>query len=143
MKFKIFPVVLLVLAAAAAPLQGQDKKADPIGNWTWTSPGGNGGEVKSKLDLKKEGEKLAGKVEATLPDDQIITSAVEEITVKDDEIAFKLTPEFNGAKLILKYKGKIEGDTIKGTIEYDFGGQTGSVEWNATRAKAKPAAQPK
>src|SRR5207253_5652905 len=38
-----------------------NKKADPAGTWTWTTPGRNGGaDRKMTLKLKVEGEKVTG-----------------------------------------------------------------------------------
>ena len=42
-------------------VQAQDKKSDPTGTWTWSTPGRDGGpERKSTLKLKLEGDKLTG-----------------------------------------------------------------------------------
>src|SRR4249920_3466076 len=101
-----------------APLQADDKKSDPTGTWTWTTPGRNGGpDRKSTLKLKLDGEKLTGTV--TSPGrqgGQATDTAIEDSKLKGDEISFKVTREFNGNKFIAKYNGKVGADSIKGKI---------------------------
>jgi hypothetical protein len=114
--------------------------ADPVGTWTWSTPGRNGGEPrKSTLKLKVEGTKLLGTI--TSPGrqggDPVVTE-ISEGTVKEDEITFAVTREFNGNKFTMKYSGKIAGDTIKGKIETERDGNVRSRDWEAKREAAKP-----
>src|ERR1041385_1962709 len=102
----------------AAWSSADDKKADPAGTWTWSSQR-NGSEMKSTLTLKNEGDKLTGKLVTKLGDDQKIESDVEEGKVKGDEVSFKVNPEFNGNKFSIKFSGKLDGDTIKGNLEFE------------------------
>jgi hypothetical protein len=57
--------------------------------------------------------------------------------VKDAEISFAVTREWNGNKMTAKYSGKIEGDTIKGKIETERDGNVRSREWEAKREAVK------
>jgi hypothetical protein len=50
-------------------------------------------------------------------------------------VSFTVTRERDGNKFVSKYSGKLEGDTIKGKIETERGGQTRSVDWVAKREK--------
>jgi hypothetical protein len=113
--------------------------ADPVGTWTWSSPGRDGGEPrKSTLKLKVEGAKLLGTI--TTPGRQGGDPVVTEISegkVKDDEISFAVTREFNGNKFTMKYSGKIAGDTIKGKIESERDGNVRTREWEAKREAVK------
>ena len=61
---------------------------------------------------------------------------IEDATFKDGEVNFSVTRERNGQKFVTKYKGKVDGDTIKGTAETERDGQTRSREWEAKREKA-------
>lgn len=113
--------------------------ADPVGTWTWSTPGRGGGEPrKSTLKLKVEGAKLLGTL--TNPGRQGGDPMVTEISegkVKDNEISFAVTREWNGNKVTMKYSGKIEGDTIKGKIESERDGNVRSREWEAKREEVK------
>jgi len=109
--------------------QAADKKNDPTGTWTWSVPGrdGNTREVTGKLKL--EGDKLTGTISGRQND-----TAIEDAKLNGDEISFKVTREFNGNKMVQKFTGKISGDSIKGKIETDRGGETNSRDWEAKRS---------
>ena len=124
--------------ALGAVVQAQDKKADPTGTWTWTTPGRNGGpDRKSTLKLKVEGDKLTGTLAAPGRGGQSNDSAIADGKLKGDEISFTVTREFGGNKITAKYNGKISGDSIKGKIETERNGQTNSRDWEAKRETEK------
>jgi hypothetical protein len=61
---------------------------------------------------------------------------ISNASSKDDQIAFSVVREFQGNKFETKYDGKLDGDTIKGTVERSGrDGQVTKSEWTATRAK--------
>jgi hypothetical protein len=125
-----------ILFLALTPLL---QAADPAGTWTWETPGRQGGEPrKSTLKLKVEGTKLLGSI--TTPGRQGGDPVVTEISegkVNGAEISFAVVREFNGNKFTMKYKGKVEGDAIKGTIESERDGNVRTRDWEAKRAPAK------
>ena len=134
----------LIKAAACAILalgavaQAQDKKADPSGTWTWTSPGRNGGpDRKSTLKLKLDGEKVTGTLSAPGRGGQSSDVEISEGKIKGDEISFSVTREVQGNKFTAKYNGKISGDSIKGKIETERDGQARSRDWEAKRESEK------
>jgi len=112
--------------------------ADASGTWKWTQQGRQGGpgaEVTLKLEAK-EGV-LTGPMlglqgsQGAMPD-----VAIGDGLVKGDLVSFRVTREWNGNKRTSKYDGKLEGDTIKGTVERQGrDGNTMKSEWIATRAK--------
>ncbi|PYK62802.1 MAG: hypothetical protein DME21_05160 [Verrucomicrobia bacterium] len=119
-------------------VQAQDKKADPTGTWTWTTPGRNGGpDRKSTLKLKVEGDKLTGTLSAPGRGGQSNDSAIADGKLKGDEISFTVIREFGGNKITAKYNGKISDDSIKGKIETERNGQTNSRDWEAKRETEK------
>src|SRR5436853_2397163 len=120
-------IVTCAILALGAVAQAQDKKVDPTGTWTWTSPGRNGGpDRKSSLKLKLEGDKLTGTLTAPGRGGQTSDTEIAEGKLKADEISFTVAREFGGNKVIAKYNGKISGDSIKGKIETERNGQTNS-----------------
>lgn len=138
------PLHYLVAAMAAVFLSVSvhAASADPSGTWKWTQQGRNGGsgfEQTLKLELKDgklTGTMLGGQTpRGTMPD-----VAIGDASFKDGAIAFSITREFNGNKMVFKYEGKLEGDTIKGTSERPGrdGGQSQKREWIAKREQ--PAA---
>lgn len=107
-----------------------DDKANPTGTWKW--------EVMFKdqkreqtLKLKLEGDKLTG----TMPGRKDTETKIEDGKFKDGVVSFTVTRERGDQKFVTKYKGKLTGDTIKGTIESERGGKSRSRDWEAKRVK--------
>ena len=101
-----------ILAALAAIVMTTGSfAADIAGNWKWTTQGQNGAqESTAKFELK-EG-KLTGNVKSPRGETDISSASI-----KDGAVAFNIEREFNGNKMTIKYTGKLDGDTIKGSIE--------------------------
>lgn len=112
--------------------------ADPSGTWKWSQPGRGGApafEVTLKLEAK-DGALSGILLGADTPNGKIPDVAIADATIKGDTIAFSVTREMNGNKRTSKYEGKVDGDTIKGSVERP--GRDGAVQkndWTATRAK--------
>ena len=127
---KQFMMATVVLIAATAGTAVAKDRPNPTGTWKWTiNAGGQSREATLKLNL--EGEKLTGAVLGR--DGKEI--AIQDANYKDGEVSFSVTRERNGQKVQTKYQGKVEGDTIKGKIEFERDGQTQSRDWEAKRAK--------
>ncbi len=120
---------LVAAFLAASSLALTALAADASGSWTWTTQGRGGQqEVTAKLSVK---EGVVTGVIAT----QMGETPIDPGTLKGDEIAFTVTREFNGNKMVTKYVGKLAGDTITGSSERP--GRDGAAmqaEWKATRA---------
>lgn len=120
----VFALTLIAAVSVAA-------QSSAAGEWdaAMNTPGGT---RNFKIKLKVDGEKLTGEVgreAGSLP----LTG-----TVKGNDIQFSYTVNYNGNDLVLTMSGKVDGDTIKGTVS--FGGMA-EDEWSAKRAgAAAPAA---
>ena len=110
--------------------RADDKKADPTGTWKWTVEI-NGEKQERTLKLKLDGEKLTGTI--TGRDNK--ETKIEDAKYKDGEVTFSVTRERDGQKFVIKYKAKVEGDTLKGAAEIDRDGQTQKREFEAKRQK--------
>lgn len=125
----VFAAVCLTAAAFAASASGTWK-------YTQQGRGGNPG-VERTLILEEKDGKLTGTLKgASMGQFEIPDTQISDGSVKGDQIAFTVTMEFNGNKRVSKYTGKLEGDTITGSIEAP--GRDGNVqkrEWVAKRAK--------
>jgi hypothetical protein len=128
----------LTLVMLGFSAQAQEKKADPTGTWTWSTPVRDGGTARvTTLKLKAEGEKLTGTI--SMPGRQGAEPRETQIQngkIKGDEISFTLTREFGGNTMTSKYTGKVSGDVIKGKMEFERNNETQSREWEAKRAPA-------
>ena len=100
--------------------------AKPEGTWKWSFER-NGEKIETTLKLKAEGDKLTG----TITGRDGKESAIEEGSFKDGEVKFQVTREREGNKIVVKYAGKISGDTIEGKSE---AGER-SRDWKAERSK--------
>jgi hypothetical protein len=103
--------------------------SDLTGTWKWTTHSPNG-DIETTLKLESKDGKLAGAYSNQFGD-----TAISNASLQDDVIAFDVVREFSGNKYVVKYRGRLEGDTIKGTIEapgHD-GGETLKLDWNAKR----------
>ena len=121
-------------ATSSRPQQAVDKRADPTGTWTWSTPGLNGGpERKCILKLNLQGEQVTGRLSAPGSGGQMSDLAISEGRLQDGEISFAVSREFQGNKITAKYNGKISGDSIKGKIGTERNGQALSRDWEAKR----------
>ncbi len=89
-----------------------------------------GGARPFGLIFEIDGEKLTGTVKRTAGDVPL------KGTIKGADISFSYTVNYNGRDLPLHFTGKVDGDTISGTVS--FGGNAEDT-WSARRAStAKP-----
>jgi hypothetical protein len=116
--------------------------ADASGTWKWTQQGrgGGGGDKgtprESTLTLTQKDGKLTGKVSSPGRDGATSTTEITNGTVKGDVVAFNVEREFGGNKFVIKYSGKLAGDTITGESESPGrDGQPTKREWVAKRSK--------
>ena len=108
-----------------------DDKATATGTWKWEFQRPNGGDkVEITLKLKQEGDKLTGTISRANGNE----TAIEDGSVKDGDVSFKVTREVNGNTMTQKYTGKLSGDTIKGKVEGERNGQAFSRDWEAKRS---------
>jgi len=113
-------------------------EASATGTWKYTQAGRGGGPgVERTLVLEQKGDKVTGTLKgATMGQFEIPDVAIADGTVKDGTVSFTVTNDFNGNKRTQKFEGKLEGDTITGSIEAP--GRDGNAQkrdWKATRSK--------
>ena len=129
---KVLHIICLFFALGTATLA---LAADPTGTWKWTTHSPNG-DIETTLKLESRDGKLAGAYSNQFGD-----AAISNQSFQDDVIAFDVVRDLGGNKFVVKYRGKLEGDTIKGTIEVPGpdGGDALKLDWNAKRTdEAKP-----
>ena len=114
--------------AGAAAAQGKD---DPTGTWKWEETVKDQKRERT-LKLKLEGDKLTGTMPGRKDGEE---TKIEDGKFKDGEVSLTVTRERGDQKFVSKYKGKLTGDTIKGTIESSFGGKDQKRDWEAKRVK--------
>ena len=122
MKLRIATVLSVLLLALAVPALA----ADISGQWTATF-NTQVGEQHYVFTFKVDGEKLTGTAKS---DNGNV--AIENGTVKGDDVSFVENLDYQGQKLVITYTGKVSGDEIKFTR--DVGG-FGKEELVAKRVK--------
>jgi hypothetical protein len=81
--------------------------------------------------------KLVGTLQAPGRGGQSTETKIEDAKVTGDELTFSVTRETQAAKIVMKYTGKIAGDTIKGKVATTRDGEAGPErDWEAKRAAA-------
>lgn len=69
---------------------------------------------------------------------QLGEAGVEDISVEGDTAKFTVKLDLgDGQALVSNYQGKLDGDKIEGTLEFDFAGQTGTATFSAKREADK------
>lgn len=129
-KFVLLALAVGVLATAVGSAVLAADSADPTGTWKWTVKYGDQSREMS-LKLKLTDGKLTGSVPGRDGKETPITDA----QFKDGQVKFTVVREREGRKMTAKYEGKVSGDTIKGTIEFERGGEAQKRDWEAKRAK--------
>jgi hypothetical protein len=133
LQFTACLALTLALNAAA-----EDKKIDLNGTWKSSFTNQDGQVRESTFKLKAEGAKLTGTASGRNSD-----TAIDEGTIKGDEVSFTVTREFNGNKMVIKYSGKVSGDTITGKSETERNGEKRARDWVAKREAGKTEAEKK
>ena len=98
--------------------------AGVAGDWDLTIDSPQGKRTVG-LSIKDEGGKLSGKIK-----NQQGETALDSIAVTGSDITFAMTRDIQGQKMVFTYKGKIDGNKMKG--EVDFGGMATGA-WEAVK----------
>lgn len=121
----------LFAVAVAAPAFA----SDPTGTWEWSTSSPDG-EIPTTLKLELKNSKIAGAYS-----NRYGNTAISNASLQDDVISFDVVRDLAGKEYVVKYHGKIEGDTIKGTIEAPGheSGEAVKLDWNAKRTTKEKA----
>jgi hypothetical protein len=87
-----------------------------------------GGVRNFKIVFKVEGEKVTGTVKRATGDVALVG------TIKGNDLQFSYVVRYNDNDLTLSMTGKVDGDSIAGTVAFGESGQ--SDQWSAKRAPA-------
>ena len=106
------------------------KAASVAGTWNITIAAENGETYETKAKLTQDGDAISGDYEGPAGE-----AKISEAKLDGDKLSFTVARERDGQKLVLNYKGKLDGDTLKGEVEFDFGGETRTTTFEAKRAE--------
>jgi enterochelin esterase family protein len=126
-------------AVIGSPVSAQDiKPGDLAGTWNlkFTSPDGK--EHTPTLVLSRDGDRLKGALNQLAGQDL----AAKDVALQGGALIFRVSGTHEDAPFTLTFKGKPQGDQIRGDVEYEHDGNSGSFPFEGTRAAARPPMSP-
>lgn len=116
-------IALCALALLVIPMSAL--QANVAGEWEMTSEGRQGPRT-TTIKIEQDGEKIT----VTMPGMRGGGEIKAEGTIKGNEIEWSITRSTQRGEFTITYKGKVEGDTMSGTVQM---GDFGSREWTAKK----------
>ncbi len=136
---KAFRLIAATMVAACL-MTAAAVAADITGSWKWSQQGRNGSQDYTAKFALKDG-KLTGSVMVPgFGGGEPMSIDISDASFADGNVAFSLVREFNGNKIVTKFTGKFDGDTIKGSSERPGRGEGAAPmksDWNASRVSDK------
>jgi hypothetical protein len=99
------------------------------GKWKSSFTRQDGNSIDINYNLKQEGDKLTG----TTSFNNSPETEISEGKVNGKEVSFTIKRERDGRTFLSKYTGKLDGNKIVGKSESNFGGETRTRDWEATK----------
>jgi hypothetical protein len=65
-------------------------------------------------------------------------TAIADALILGDEFTFAVARTRDGKRFKLKYQGKVKGDALTGSVDFDFDGMTGTLNFDGKRVVKKP-----
>jgi len=109
---------------------------DVLGTWSIKITTSEGRTVEPEIKVTKDGSNLKGTYR---------TKGIEkdfearDLKVSDQQLSFTVAGQANDTQFTVKYTGRPRGDKMSGKVDYDLNGNTGSIDFEATRPATKPA----
>ena len=110
---------------------------DVVGTWEFSIETPNGNVLKPILKISKKDEKFVG----AYTSQQGLELDVKPLELDKNNLLLTVTTEYEGSSVRVDYKGRPYGDTMQGTLAYDFGGNTGEGAFSAQRKAEKKSKQ--
>jgi hypothetical protein len=129
--------IALPAGAREFGFQGERLKTPTVsaaGTWKLRVALRDGPTFQPTLKLAQEGTALKG----TYVGEQGET-AITNSLIFGDEVTFDVARERDGKKYRLHYQGKIKGDSLNGSVDYDFDGIVGIVSFQGERSSTPTA----
>lgn len=133
MRKAIIVIVGIVLQCIVAGAQSSDKLE---GRWSGTVDGIQG-KQNATATFKKEGDNYTGSISGLRPGAE---APLKDIKVDGDKVTAKTEVESPQGAVVINYNFTVQGDSLKGKGEVDFGGQTYAFEFDLKRGAAAAAA---
>ena len=120
----LLAAVCFLLLSLAHVARAQN--TDVTGSWQLSMPGRNGNMMTENLTLKQDGTKLTGTIKGRRGDEPVTG------TINGNDIDFSVAISTPNGNFNLDYKGTVDGDSMKGTMQV----MGNSVNWTAKKGAA-------
>jgi hypothetical protein len=110
--------------------------ANVAGTWKFKIPMKDGSAFEPTLKLSQTGSAVTGTYTGEQGD-----TPITQALVLANELTLTVTRKKDNKSYVLRYQGKVEGDAIKGTVDYNFDGVVGFFDFEGKRTT--PSAAPK
>lgn len=142
MRKALIAVAALLIQCVAVSAQAQDKLA---GRWAGTIEGIQG-KQNAVATFKREGDAYTGTITGLRPGSD---ASLKDIKMDGDKVTAKTEVETPQGNIVINYSFVVQGETLKGKAEVEFGGQPYTFDIDLKRgaelppgAAAPPAQQP-
>lgn len=105
---------------------------DVTGTWKLKLEGANGNPIESTLKLTADGEMLKGTYAGRMGE-----QPASELKLDGNQLSWQVAADRNGRKFKGVYKGKLDGNAIKGNLEFELGDNKGTMEFTGDRTPPK------
>lgn len=133
-------IIASVLLMSCVAVYGQADKLE--GRWAGTVDGIQGKQA-AVATFKKDGDKYTGTISGMRPG---MDAPLKDIAVAGDKVTAKTELDTPQGSVVINYAFVLQGETLKGKGEVDFGGQTYGFDFDLKRggetAAGAPAAAP-
>ncbi|MBM3967420.1 MAG: hypothetical protein FJ308_20540 [Planctomycetes bacterium] len=102
---------------------------DVVGTWKMRIDAG-GNVLEPEIVISRDGQTLKGKYKSGT---EVELDGVEVKVVKN-ELKFLIDTSYQGTKIKADYRGRPYGNKVRGTIDYDLGGNAGTIDFSGTRS---------
>lgn len=102
--------------------------AQVAGNWQWSMPG-SGGSAEYLMRLGQQFQKVSATVSVGERQMQIT-----DAKLAGDALSFTAADSVDGQKVIMRFSGRVSGDTVEGSVEVEGGPRAGRRDWQANRS---------
>ena len=109
--------------------------AKVAGTWQW-SPDGPDGKQPYRIQLEQRYQEIKGAVRFENKEAIFLEPKLE-----GDQVSFAVISEYQGQSVRMKFNGRVNGDTITGSVDIQGSSFTGTQVWNATRLRTTGTGQ--
>jgi hypothetical protein len=125
----LFVLIVLLVQSAAFGRTQQDKLDKLEGRWAGTVDGFQGQQA-AVATFKKEGDKYSGAISGLRPGADV---PLKDIKIDGDKVTAKTEVESPQGVIVVNYAFDVQGDSLKGKGEAEFGGQTFAFTFDLKR----------